>query len=437
MQKKRPQQSGGTRPAASPNPFIGKEFQVQITRLAGLGEGEGRVGDQKLFVPCTQAGDEVNVRVTQHTKEFMRGVVTQVITPSPKRAEALCEWFMQCGGCTLQHLQDSDYQAFKQQMMEEAVLKAGYTPASFEPVHFLPAASRRRVEFKVQVVEGQARLGLLKLYSHTLVDVSSCPILNPLLAQAHAPLKAWVEHFKSADAIRAIRMSEIDGALDVVIDLRSAITIPAPMMKMLTTSIKAARISVKNPNGKYTVQGSIHKRMGKYSIAIEPDVFLQASVEGEAWLVKQVESAARAYVKPTGKIADFFSGIGTYSFPLSDVAPVHSYEMDKRMVQTVLSAKSNAIRAYTRDLFKDAPLPVDLSGFACVVVNPPREGAKALSLYLAQSTVPVVVMVSCNPATFARDAKQLREGGYRLESVRGLDQFLYSPYLEIVAVFTK
>ena len=413
--------------------LIDQEFDVRIERLGGLGEGEARIEDRKVFVACTMANDRVKVRVTYENKEFLRASVVKLVEPATERASPFCSWFMQCGGCTLQQLPVQEYRQFKQTMMTEAVRKAGYNPAICEPCFFLPNDSRRRVEFKVQQVDGTNRLGLLKLNSHTLVDVDHCPILTPKLQTILKPLKAWVLEYPLAQQIKAIRIAEIDDALDMVIEWRVPFSITDTEQQALMKRWNVSRLTLVDTKNNSRAVGAITKKMGGLDVAIPPDVFLQASIDGEGWLIEQV-------IKGCGKartIADLFCGIGTYSFPLSQTHNVSAFELDGKMIRTIRAVENKHIRATKRDLFMEPLTGKELKPFDAVVINPPREGAKAQSVELAKAGVRTIVMVSCNPATFTRDAKIFREAGYTLERAVGLDQFVFSPYLEMVAVFRK
>ncbi len=406
---------------------------VRIERIGGLGEGEGRIDGKKIFVPYTASGDVIEVRITREQKDFLRGELVRVVEPSADRVAPPCNWFMQCGGCSLQHLSQSSYRHFKQTMAQEAVRKAGYDVSRCEPCHFLPENSRRRVEFKVQVCDEKRRLGLLKSGSHALVDVDQCLILAPTLQTLLPLLKRWVETSEKAEGLRAIRVSEIDSQRDVVLEYRAKKTLSREDLSALMRDWKVERISVMAEERLLLQEGAIPKKMGDVTIPVAADVFLQASSEGERWLVDQVVAAC----KEAKTVADLFCGIGTYSFPLLQFVRVESFELDPRMIEMLSRTQHPELMATARDLFR-FPLSVsELSRFDAVVINPPREGAKQQSLALAQSTVPLIVMVSCNPATFTRDATILREGGYRLLHAAALDQFVYAPYLELVGVFQR
>jgi 23S rRNA (uracil1939-C5)-methyltransferase len=433
------------------NSLVDQQIEVSISQLAGLGEGAGEYEGRRVFVPCTTGGDVVKARIIKDNEQFLRGELVEVITPSQDRVAAVCKWFNRCGGCTLQHISKESYRAFKTGMLTEAVRKAGYDPSLCEPVHFLPAASRRRVELKVQVPDGQGEIGFYKLNSHELVAIDGCPIMTPKMDACISPLREWIRALAKASMVQAIRISEIDEQLDLVIELKERTTIPAAMLEELKQRLELKRVTVclRDKSVLQTTGAPIIKTMGHAFVPIPIDVFLQASEEGERWLVGKVTSA----LANSAKIADLFCGIGTYSFPLSNRSTVTAFELDDAMVRVVSSAqatiqkakpakdssqkKEPKVSAVARNLYSNPITAAELGAFDALVINPPRDGAKSQCEHIAHSLVNKVVMVSCNPATFTRDAAILQKAGFSLTRASGLDQFVFSPYLEIVAVFER
>ncbi|HZD24921.1 MAG TPA: RNA methyltransferase, partial [Alphaproteobacteria bacterium] len=178
--------------------------------------------------------------------------------------------------------------------------------------------------------------------------------------------------------------------------------------------------------------------LGGVPVTPPPGAFLQATAEGEAALVRLVSEACAG----AGRIADLYAGIGTFSFALARAAPVYAAEQDAAAVAALVAARNGAaglkqIEAEMRDLVRRPLGPGELARFDAVVFDPPRAGAARQVEELARSKVPLVVAVSCNPATFARDSRTLADGGYRLERVTPVDQFLWSAHVELVATFRR
>lgn len=349
-------------------------FSLNITRLAGLGDGVGTYQGKPVFVSKACAGDVLEVEPTHETKEHIRAEILRIITPGPDRVPAPCPHYAACGGCSLQHLRPEAYQAFKQGTLSAALKKAG-APDTPIKMHFLPPASRRRAEFK-RTPEGKP--AYLGARSHTLVPIDNCLILTPGL---------------QARMGESLTLTEYD-----------------------------------------TPQGEI--MCGEYAITPPPGAFLQASREAQNLMTKAVTEALAG----CKSVADLFCGIGAYSFPLAANARVSAYELDAAMVSCIKTHAEKyslkSLSAHKRDLFKKPLTPKELATFDGIAINPPRAGANAQAQQIPKARIPKVVIISCNPATFARDAKTLIDAGYQLDSALGIDQFVYSAHLEIVGVFT-
>jgi 23S rRNA (uracil1939-C5)-methyltransferase len=178
--------------------------------------------------------------------------------------------------------------------------------------------------------------------------------------------------------------------------------------------------------------------MGKARVVPPPGAFLQATAEGEAALV----AAVGQIVGDAARVLDLFAGCGTFALPLAERAQVVAVEGEAAMLAALgLAARGvpglRPVRTVARDLFRRPLLPVELAAADAVVIDPPRAGAEAQARELAASRVARIAAVSCNPASFARDARILIAGGYRLEWVQPIDQFLWTGHVELVAAFTR
>jgi 23S rRNA (uracil1939-C5)-methyltransferase len=168
------------------------------------------------------------------------------------------------------------------------------------------------------------------------------------------------------------------------------------------------------------------------------ETFVQAVAAAEHEIARMIVAA----VGKSKSIADLFCGLGAFTFPLAAKMRVASFDGDPAAIEALQAAAKRAsglkpIDARVRDLFRDPLSRTELNEFDAVVFDPPRAGAEAQAKRLAQSKVKTIVAVSCNPATLARDARHLVDGGYRVESVTPIDQFVYSAHVEIVAVFRR
>jgi len=404
---------------------VDKTIVLTIEKLAGLGDGVGHLDGQRIFVPYTLPGDVVRARVIRTTKDAVYASLEDIITQGNARAVPVCRHFTHCGGCSLQHVDSETYLGFKQQMAREAVKKAGFNPDCVEHIVQIPPVSRRRVELKI----ADGRLGYYAEHSHNLVGIEECKVLEPALEELILRLKP---ELIAMLGLSAIQINRVDEGYDIVL------TGEKVTQWHVASEREILRVSVQE-KGKFRTlyqSGQVAITLGGLKVEIPPGVFLQASRQAQMVMTQRVLVA----VGQSKHVLDLFAGIGTYSFPLTSCAEVTAVEGDGTMVAAMQQAAlqhglKQRLKASQRDLFHS---PVDrLDVYDAVVINPPRVGAKEQIKILAGSSVKKLVMVSCNPATFSRDARALREGGYILNKVLPVDQFVYSSHLEMIAEFSR
>lgn len=386
-------------------------FSIKVTRLGGLGDGLGEREGLPVFIPKSCAGDVLEVRQVSSTKEAIRADIARIVTPGPDRIAAPCPHYERCGGCTLQHLTAEAYRQFKRDAVTQALGYGGFGETTPQ-FHFLPAATRRRADFKVQ----NGKLSYVALRSHERVEITQCLILTPRLQSLITPLGTLLTH------AGAVQLTEADSGIDIQTEGH----VDETRLRAFAEEHDIGRI-----NGH--VRKAITMRFGGYDVALPACAFLQASKEAETLMASLVADGA----KHAKNIVEFFSGLGTYSFALAKDAKLRAYELDASMVHAMQSAGHANLSAFRRDLFKQPLAASELKGCDAAILNPPRAGADAQTKQLALSGIPLIIMVSCNPATWSRDAKTLKNAGYRLQSLHAIDQFVYSPHIELVSVFTK
>ena len=410
---------------------------VTIDSVGGLGDGIGRLDGKPVFVPKSCAGDTLSVRITQQTKEFMRGEIAGIVSAGAERTDALCPYFDACGGCSLQQLNATAYKAFKERVLADALAHGGFpgTPAA---ITFLPPATRRRVDFKIQHSGKMLALAYHGLRSHSLVPIDQCLILEPALQRLVSLLPSALAILPYASSFRALSLTLADNGVDMLLELSGAA--PKAELAKLARALGIARISASNGKTTETVceEPQLVMQLGGYAVPLPPDAFLQAAKQGQEVLTDFV----LAHVESGARVADLFCGIGTYSFAISRKARVHGVEIQGAAVQNLKDTIDHYklrghMSAEARDLFQKPLTAAELEKFDTIVLNPPRAGAKAQAEAIAASKVKKLVMVSCNPASFARDAKILKAAGFTLTQAAGLDQFVWSPHLEIAAAFAR
>ncbi len=395
-------------------------------RLAHGGDGATADG---FFVPYTVPGEVVRI-----AREGTRGRVLEILAAGPTRATPPCRHFGQCGGCALQHVAHDAYLAWKREQVVTTLAQRGFVDAPVGEIVSVPPATRRRANFKAR---GGVELGFYAPNSRRLVDIHECHILVPALQNLIAPLRAALGPVLAPNESAELLATATEAGIDLSLKLKRARS-PDFLMALagLANALKLARMGW---NGEIVAQRAQPVlRVGKFEVALPIEPFLQPSAEGECILQRFVVEA----VAGAKRVADLFAGCGTFALALAPEHRVHAVDLGVTMIEALGAAAlaggaGNNVTTETRDLFRRRLLEHELKDFDAVVLDPPRPGAKAQAEALASSAVPRVVYVSCNVASFARDARILCNGGYRLVRVTPIDQFVWSPHVELAAVFER
>jgi 23S rRNA (uracil1939-C5)-methyltransferase len=360
--------------------------------------------------------------------------------PGTARVEPSCPHFGACGGCGMQHWRDDAYVAWKINLLLTSLHRAGYTDAVVsEPARTGPN-ERRRMDLAVRRAGGKVVLGLHRLRSAEVVDLGVCHVLHPDLVALIAPMRALLSRVRAFRREGSVIANLLDSGPDVLI--RTDGTLDINDRLALTEFARTHRLpriawaQDKDEPEPIAVLRPPATNLSGVSVTPPPGVFLQASASGEAAIIAAVVDAL-----PTkGRIAELFAGCGSITFALVRHARIVAWDGDAASVSALRSAANQAglsgrLTATCRDLARQPLQGKELSGFAAVVLDPPFAGAAAQVAQIAAARLPVVIYVSCNPATLSRDAKLLYQAGYRLVSAKPIDQFLWSARLESVCVF--
>lgn len=419
----------------------GQKLMLTIDHLSRQGEGVAHVEGLPVFVPFALPDEQVIAQMTQVHSHHAHAQVVEVTHVSPQRQSPPCPHFSRCGGCQLQHLPVDMYRHLKREMLCAAVTRAGYDASTVGPLVEIGPASRRRVELAVQIYKGEVRLGFYEARSHEVIPLTMCPVMEPALFALVTQLLQTLQTLKKPSVIRSIALTLADNGVDAEINLHAALKdTDKARLTALATVNQLIRLTLLFPDRERLILFD-HSRpvihLGAATIELSPGAFLQASRVGQAVLTE----AVLTHLAEAPRVVDLYAGCGTYSLPLATRGHrVTSYEGDPEMVNTL----QNAIRlqrwddrasAHIRDLFRQPLASHELQSFDAAIINPPRNGALPQITYLAQSHLSQIVMVSCNPATFARDAAALRPAGYQLVHAMPVDQFHWSTHLELVAFF--
>lgn len=410
---------------------------VVIERLGAQGDGVASgPGGEALFVAYALPGERVRVEA-----EGERGRLVEVLTPSADRVAPPCPHFTVCGGCTLQHLAPAAYSQWKRQLVVDAFAQRGLEIDVTMPWSSGPASRRRAVLSAVREA-AIVRLGFHEARSSDIFDIETCAVLDrgivaalPQLRSLLARLPAW-----SGEA-RVVVLMAAEG-LDVTVqDAAEARSLTAAQSAALAS--EAARL--RNLLRLSIEATPVYQRalpfvaMGPARVEPPPGVFLQASGEAETFMAERVVAALPRKAKAA---VDLFCGLGAFTFPLAQRVAVQAFDSDAPALQALAQAAKSTqgikpVGVRRRDLIREPLSRKELEGFDLAVFDPPRAGARAQAEMLARSRVPVVVAVSCNPGTLARDARILIDGGYRLAEVVAVDQFHWTAHVEAVAVFAR
>ncbi len=405
------------------------------------GEGDGVIplddGDV-LHVAGALPGETVRLRAGPEGP-----VLDEVLAPSPSRRTPPCPHFGTCGGCVLQHWDAASALAWKVERLR-ATLALERLETEILPVYRTAPGGRRRAALHVRrgSSRAEARIGFKTRKSWSLVDIEACAVLNPAIVRALPALRRLaaplLEHPKSAPSLH---VTVTDDGLDIDVtgvEARSGGLSADARQEVAALAAEAGLARLTLAGDILFQQRQPSLRIGRARVALPAGAFLQADPAAEAAMVAE----ARVAVDGARRIADLFCGLGAFTFPLAEVAPVLAIDGSAPAIRALAAAVATApglhgVTAEARDLFRRPLSAVELKRIDAVVFDPPRAGALAQAAGIAQSGAARVVGVSCNPATFARDARRLVDGGFRLERIRPVDQFLWSSHLELVAVFSR
>jgi 23S rRNA (uracil1939-C5)-methyltransferase len=409
--------------------------QCSIVRLGHRGDGIADTPGGPIFVPFTLPGETVTVGpVAGHPD---RRHLIHVDKPSHERSAPVCKHFGVCGGCALQHWSLAEYHLWKRSLVVEALAQANVL-APVDDLIDAHGAGRRRAVLHARRGTGDiVEVGFTAPRAHHIVAIDACPILAPGLSGAIQAAWAIAETLKPAGKPLDIQMTATDSGLDV--DVRGSGTLNAARLAALARVAQMHDLVRLTRHGELVAQRTQPLlRIGRAQVPLPAGAFLQATEEGEATLARLVAG----HVGKARRIADLFAGIGTFALHLAERARVSAADSDAAAVKALERAATTTsglkpIEAQTRDLFRRPFVASELNVFDAVVFDPPRQGAEAQARELIKSTVPLVIAVSCDAATFARDARTLIDGGYTIDHVTPIDQFRYSHHVEIVATFQK
>jgi 23S rRNA (uracil1939-C5)-methyltransferase len=393
----------------------------EILRVAAKGDGVTASG---RHVPLAAPGD----RVAEDGS----------IEPGPHRATPPCRHFGKCGGCQLQHLDEEALAQFGTDRAVNAAKRQGLEPELLTPAHLSPPASRRRATLHAVNGGGGPLVGFREAASHRVIDMSECPVLVPELLAAVTQIRMLLAR-RTGKYAADIELTLADQGVDCGLKGLAFEGLEATESLLdFARENGLARLTVDEGFGPETrwEPEPVTVTLAGVPVALPPGAFLQPTADGEEELV----CATRDWLGEARTIADLFSGLGTFAFALAGPAKVLAAEAARDVhlaCKAAASASGKPVHALHRDLFRNPLQPGELNRFDAVLLDPPRAGAREQAKALAQSTVQTIVYVSCNPSSWARDAKMLAEGGYRFRELRPVGQFRWSTHVELASLFLR
>ena len=409
--------------------------RLVIAHVGHRGDGVAETPDGGVYVPYTLPGETVTVEsVADHPD---RRQLLRVETASPDRVPPICPHFGVCGGCAIQHWRSEQYCAWKRGLVVAALAQAGLSAPVDDLVDAHGEGRRRVVLHARRGAQDILQVGFAAARSHRVVPIDRCPVLAPGLAQAIKVAWSVAEAVQPLRKPLDIQITATDAGLDI--DLRGSGRLTSDQQAALVHVATRHRLARLTRHGELVAQSVAPTvRIGRAEVTLPAGGFLQATAEGEATMAL----LARTHVGDAKSVLDLFCGVGPFALRLAERARVTAVDNDAAALEALTRAAAKTaglkpVATHRRDLFRQPLLANELEGFDAAIFDPPRQGAEAQARTLATSRIPIVVGVSCNPATFARDARILVAGGYRLARVTPLNQFRYSPHVELVGRFER
>lgn len=408
---------------------------LRIDHVGYFGDGVAPSPGGNIYVPFTLGGETVEVTEVHGHPDRRRLVAVR--QASAERITPFCPHFAVCGGCAIQHWEAEAYRAWKRNIVVETLERAGIT-TEVAPVVDAHGRGRRRITLHARMGTHEVlKVGYAAAQSHDIIPIDRCPILDPALDGALDAAWAIAETLKPHRKPLDIQFTATGGGLDV--DVRGSGPVSAALTAKLSTVAQQHRLARLTRHGELVLMRNPPVvAIGAAQVTLPPGSFLQATSAGEEALAALVlEHGKRAK-----HVADLFCGVGPFALRLAAKSRVTAFDSDANSVAALAKAATSTsglkpVKAETRDLFRRPLVPQELRDYDTVVFDPPRQGAQAQASQLAASKVPAVVAVSCNVTTFARDAKILIDGGYKIEGVTPVDQFRHTPHVELVARFAR
>ena len=414
-------------------------IRLDIREIGARGDGIADLDGRRYFVPFTLPGETIDAEPRDKRGEGIAADLVEVVAPSRHREVPPCAHFKVCGGCALQHWRRDAYTAWKVELIVRALAQRGVEAPRFEPPLVGAPGERRRADFVLRRQGRRVVAGFHERASAEIVDVGTCVVVRPALDALLEPLRASLASVLPEGGAADAMVNETASGLDLLIRPHRRLDLSLERREVLVAFAEGADLARLCWGDRASAEPVVVRRapllvFGEARIEPPPGAFLQATQRAE----QAMRATIGAWTGDAPKLVDLFAGLGALS--LGRTGKLTLFESDRQAVAAVAAAArrlGGKVTAERRDLFRNPLTAAELDAFDAVLLDPPRAGAAAQSAELARAKVPRVVYGSCDPGSFARDARTLQDGGYRLEKLLPVDQFLWSPHIELIALFAR
>jgi len=417
---------------------------LTIETIGAQGDGIARHNGKIIYIERALPGETITADIQEDRDGISRGRLIQVVDASSDRREAPCRHYPICGGCHVQHMTESAYHQWKIAKVQALFMAKGISPAQWNTPVFIPAGTRRRATFSVYRQKEQLIIGYHKRRSPHVIDLDECLLLDHDILPLVQKLRSFLTDMVVDRQFYDLFIQKCDNGFDMVLTgvRRNKKTYDLAFLEAAAAIIRETRILRIGVRARehdaveiIVESGKPLVTMGALRVPVPPHAFLQPSVTGQAVLSETAIDYLGDSVQ--GKVADLFAGCGTFTGAVIDAGgQCDAYESEIAAVNAVKQSGHRGV--FTQNLFTNPLTKPQLKQYDAVIIDPPRAGSKAQSEIMALSNVPKIVSISCNPVTFARDAKILTDGEtYRLERLKIVDQFIWSPHVELIGLFVR
>ncbi|MDI9407856.1 MAG: hypothetical protein QM523_01255 [Candidatus Pacebacteria bacterium] len=457
--------------ARSPKkPFLRETITVTIDKLGGSGDGIATITTaenqfpRRIFIPYCLPTETVIAETFERSSEGLRANLIEITNSAPNRTKPHCQHFGHCGGCALQHISPTEQAKFKTEKIITGLTNRGWDAKSIPilPIQSSAAGQRRRAVFTAKRAYadqgGELSIGFNQKSAHRIIDLQECPVLLPqlfaLLELLRLVLQSCLNPGVSADILTTATDSGTEMVIRAHDRLKGGHKKPLPLLTpaaldsllQLAHQQKLSRLIWQSAGHRPETLHEGQKptvRHGGFAVPFPTGGFLQATQSGEELIVAAV-LAGLTHLPPPAKILDLYAGSGTLTLPLVAAGySLHAVEGDPTATAALMATRAdysdlkNSLKITRRDLVKQPLLSIEFADYDAVILDPPRVGAEAQVTEIAKSSLQNLIYVSCGPESFAKDASILAAAGFRLSQIQPIDQFVWSPHVELVAYFSR